>query len=140
MADPSALTNREERQLWRPPPGTLIARLVDVEAYVRSLPHEHFQSLLALYVDAGSHLLATENLGRRNSAEGHIKPMQIIKRTQELGGMGFVIAYYDPIRASRPSAEETRFARDLRRTGEDFDTYLLHYLIIGADRIREVAG
>jgi DNA repair protein RadC len=140
MAGLSALPTREERQLWRPLAGTRIARLADVEAYVRSLPSEHFQSLLALYVDARSHLLATENLGRRNSAEGRIKPMPIIKRAQGLGAMGFVIVYYDPIRTWRPSAEEIMFARDLRRTGEGFDTYLLHYLIIGAGRIREVAG
>ena len=141
MAGPSALANdKNDGRLWRPPAGTQIAKLGDIERYVRSLPSEHFQSLLALYIDAGFHLLAAENLGRRNLAKGRIKPMRIVKRTQELGGFAFVIAYYDPVRASRPSAEEIKFARELRRAGEDLDLYMLHYLIIGADRIREVAG
>lgn len=120
--------------------GIRMAGISDIDHYVRSLGPNHAQSLLALYVSPKSCLLGASILARRGETGRDVEPVEVVGNARGLGAMGFILVHYDPARVSGPNDQELRLARELRRLGEDCDIYLLHYLIIGKGRVREIAA
>lgn len=139
--DPPALIDAASGgQLWRSEEPRRIANRDDIARHVRSLPAQCRQSLLALYLGRDFELLATEKLGAGNVGECRVKPMRIISQAHRLGAIGFVLVHDDPARASVPTAEEIRATREIRRLGEDFSIFLLDCIILGQDRMRDIAA
>lgn len=126
-------------ELWHWPRHHRVANRDDVIRHVRSLPAKSRGSLLALYLGANFHLLATEILGRGNAGECGVKPMRIVRQAHQLGAIGFILVHHDPGRMSAPTAEEIKVTREIRRAGEDFDIHLLDHIILGFEKVRNIS-
>jgi DNA repair protein RadC len=103
--------------------------------YVRSLGSEYEGSLLALYMDRDFSLLAVDRMGEGSLADCGIKPLLLVRRGLELGAASFILVHYAPRRTSSASLEEAGLLRKIRRGAEDFDVYLLDYLILGSEGV-----
>ncbi len=134
-----AAAGAESGRLLTAPQGIKIATPSDAVRHVRSLGPAGGRSLVALYVDRTSSLLATEII-ELGSGGWAIKPMRFIAQAERLSAMGFIIVRDVPQGKIRPMRAELEMARELRRQGEELDRYLIHYLVAEDGRIREVGG
>lgn len=106
--------------------------------YVRSLPADFADRMLALYLDRDFNLLALDRVSQETSGKYDLKPMQFVSRGQKLGAIGFVLVHYAPDRLTRPWPGELRLSKEVRRAGDDFDIHLLDHIVIGRDRLFEI--
>lgn len=105
--------------------------------YVRSHPAGGIGSLVALYLGRDFDLLAIDRIGEGSAAQCALKPMHPVIRGHRLGAIGFVLIHHAPER-TRPSPEDLKLTREIKRAGDDFDIQLLDYLIMTGDGFIEV--
>jgi len=101
-----------------------------------SLPDEH---LRVLFLDAGQHLLADEQLQHGTLARLALYPRTIFRRALELNAAGIILVHNHPSRDPAPSDHDIEVTRQLDRLGRALDIELVDHIIVadgGTHRIR----
>jgi DNA repair protein RadC len=101
-----------------------------------SLPDEQ---LRVLFLDAGQHLIADEQLQDGTLARLALYPRTIFRRALELNAAGIILVHNHPSRDPTPSEHDIEVTRQLERVGRALDIRLVDHIVVaegGAHHIR----
>ena len=119
-------------------PGLRLTSRKAVVELVRSPPDEYADAMLALFVGGDFNLLSLDRLGPGNAADCALKPARLSHRGAKMGAIGVILIHHAPDRVLRPTPDEFRITKEIRRAGEDFDVHLLDHLIVTRDRLMDI--
>jgi DNA repair protein RadC len=92
-----------------------------------SLPDEQ---LRVLFLDAGQHLIADEQLQYGTLTRLALYPRTIFRRALELNAAGIILVHNHPSRDPRPSEHDIEVTRQLDRVGAALDIKLVDHIIV----------
>jgi len=120
------------RRAWAPRdderPSLSSAR--EAYAQVKDLRRARKEHLVALYLDAQTHLLSREtiSIGSLNTTRTH--PREILQPAIACSALGFILAHNHPSGSLTPSQDDIDFTRAIKRASEIIGIALYDHLIV----------
>jgi len=105
----------------------------DVWGQVKDLRRARKEHLVALYLDAQSHLLSREtiSIGSLNTTRTH--PREILQPAIACSALGFILVHNHPSGSLTPSQDDIDFTRAIQRATEIIGIGLYDHLIVSSN-------
>lgn len=96
------------------------------------------ERLRVLFLDAGGHLIADEQLQHGTLTRLALYPRTIFRRALELNAGGIILVHNHPSRDPTPSDHDIEVTRQLDRIGRELDIKLIDHIIVAEGGTRHI--